>query len=497
MKSLVILAVFFISSVSGAVDSCQIMASRNKAAQAQNDGLYMVLSLAHKCPQNVLALQDLIHEQGLQMSSYMVANRGRLNPDLGSFSFFEVANGLLPNGHSTEIFIGHFTHITNDFIELDQEPTAGKLLIEAIAFDEQKGLYNFYELIGSGSGATWFYRGDSQDALLDNTYLYRDPPPGQDKFGKRMRCSACHTSGGPIMKELATPHNDWWMDEHQLTFGNNALSPAVMAKVNSLHDAAGLAQSVRNGMTRLYESPAYQNVSNSRTLKEILRPLFCTTEINLVSSATRLKDESQDFLIPSLSVLHPLLGAPTLSFKKRDYERLVHTYRLNFPETSEIDADHMWLAPAVGTADVMAVENLITSGLVDQKTAIDILMVDLENPIFSPVRCGLLAAVPRNYSPDWLAVFIKALQRMNTREAQLLVKNMENPASYLTTHEPVLKALMEKMRREDALEPLFKTLIKSRKEVFSSEISKNPKGQILEPGFRVIFPEPQPDISKR
>jgi hypothetical protein len=29
-----------------------------------------------------------------------------------------------------------------------------------------------------------------------------------------------------------------------------------------------------------------------------------------------------------------------------------------------------------------------------------------------------------------------------------------------------------------------------RKAAFASEISKNPRGQILEPGFRVIFPVP-------
>lgn len=291
------------------------------------------------------------------------------------------------------------------------------------------------------------------------------------------------------MKELAPPHNDWWMGEHQLPFGNNALSPAVLAKVSSLQSATGLAQSVRNGMARLYESPAYQNISRSRSLQEIVRPLFCTTEINLASSVTRLKDESQDFLMPSLFALHPLLGMPTLSFKKRDYQGLINKYRLSFPETNEIDADHMWLAPVVGTADIMAVDNLIASGLVSQKTAVDILMVDALKPIFSQARCALLLAVPKKYTPDWLAVFKKALQRMNTLDAQRLVKNMENPDSYSAIHEPELKALMEKMGREDALEPLFKTLITSRKEVFSSEISKNPKGQILEPGFRVIFPE--------
>jgi hypothetical protein len=34
---------------------------------------------------------------------------------------------------------------------------------------------------------------------------------------------------------------------------------------------------------------------------------------------------------------------------------------------------------------------------------------------------------------------------------------------------------------------LFEKLTLQRKAVFESEISKNPLGQILEPGFRVIF----------
>jgi hypothetical protein len=37
-------------------------------------------------------------------------------------------------------------------------------------------------------------------------------------------------------------------------------------------------------------------------------------------------------------------------------------------------------------------------------------------------------------------------------------------------------------------EILFKKLLKVRKDVSLSEISQNPLGQILEPGFRLIFP---------
>lgn len=76
------------------------------------------------------------------------------------------------------------------------------------------------------------------DALLDNTYLYRTPPAGQSKFGSRMRCSACHVSGAPIMKEQDAPHNDWWMKDHQLTFLGLKLAPRVENKVALLKDAS-------------------------------------------------------------------------------------------------------------------------------------------------------------------------------------------------------------------------------------------------------------------
>ena len=39
---------------------------------------------------------------------------------------------------------------------------------------------------------------------------------------------------------------------------------------------------------------------------------------------------------------------------------------------------------------------------------------------------------------------------------------------------------------------MYKLLAQRRAESFASEISKNPEGQILEPGFRVIFPKVTP-----
>lgn len=68
-----------------------------------------------------------------------------------------------------------------------------------------------------------------------------------------------------------------------------------------------------------------------------------------------------------------MLGVWAINFEKSDYEMLIHKYGLNFPETGEIYADHIWLAPVVSTADVLAIENLLRAKIVNKKIVIDIL----------------------------------------------------------------------------------------------------------------------------
>ena len=54
--------------------------------------------------------------------------------------------------HAGELFFGHFTDAVNGVLVLDQKPAPNKLLIELIAWDQQKKFYNFYELIGTATG---------------------------------------------------------------------------------------------------------------------------------------------------------------------------------------------------------------------------------------------------------------------------------------------------------------------------------------------------------
>ena len=155
------------------------------------DLLARLLTTSSECPKDVFELRSLLKKTGLKIETTMVGNRGFHNPTEGSFSFFETVN-------NDELFFGHFTAVDGaGNIAANQEPSKGNLMIEAFAWDNAKGYFNFYELIGQGKTSQWFYRGDSADILADNANLHLQQNPAKPVFGERLRCSGCHMAGGP------------------------------------------------------------------------------------------------------------------------------------------------------------------------------------------------------------------------------------------------------------------------------------------------------------
>jgi hypothetical protein len=429
------LAFLFILSIHCSALACKILDSSGQPARPRADFFSRTLNSETACPTDVRELKSQFSVKDGAFSPAMVGNRGFHNGAAGSFSFFEKVTTANPDD---DAFFGHFTKLEHGKIALDQEPALGQLMVELIAWDAAKGLYNFYELIGTSSQTSrWYYRGDSADILEDNKWLHIKPPAGEKKFGSRLRCSACHISGGPIMKELAPPHNDWWTKARPLPLG--AMTKETELWVTQLVDAGDFANEVRAGILKLEASPAYQKLKSAQSLQVQLRPLFCEQEINLESDGG-FRSEVQ---IPSAFFMNPLLGQISFAVPRLTYENWLAMYALRFPETSRRDADHAWLTPVKGYSDLIAIQSLITKGVVTAEDAKKILEVDKTNPVFSKTRCGLLKTWP---------------------------KLMELPDKLLE-------------------ESVFTKLLKIRKAVFGSEISQNPRGQILEPGFRVIFPE--------
>lgn len=437
--------------------------------ESNADPLALLLASADPCPTNVTAFRALLGAAGAKLAPTMVANRGFHNSAAGSFSFFEMVTGDL--AAPGDFFFGHFTERDDSgALTLADRPDDGALMIELIAWDGAKGAYNFYELIGDGTRGVWHYRGDSFDIFADNAKMHLQSTA---QFGSRLRCSGCHQGGGPIMKELAPPHNDWWTKARPLPFG--AASSKLLPIANALVDAQELTKAVSVGQAR---------VARPADLQQALRPLFCPEEVNFVS-ATGAAD------VPSEWIVDPRLASAVLSTPH--YSAALVSLGMHFPETTRRDGDHGWLAPVKAAADVAAVDALLAAGVVDDEFVADVLAVDLSRPAISPSRCGLLRLVPKS-SVGWRSAFEAALAASTDPAATELLANLTDATHTADAHSvraaALLSACAAKLSTASGTRDLLGVLTSRRQAIKASQISKNPRGQILEPGFRVIFAVP-------
>jgi len=475
--------------------SCQIK-GLEKSQILPQDALAQVLNSLPQCPPDVVVLRQELQKRGAELNTTLVANRGFHNPDAGSFSLFESLTGRL-QGVDFQLspgmfFLGHFTMAENLRLSLDQNPQSDGLMIELIAWDPRKGLYNFYELIGQKApqGGGWHYRGDSRDILADTQALHLPRPNGQGAFGNRLRCSGCHLAGGPIMKELTLPHNDWWLRTRPLPLGKNSPDPTLSGLLKQLQGADVLSQHVQTGLLQLFNSPNYQAIE--RTLQVQLRPLFCPEELNLESDSLPLAETGPTIEIPASAFIDPRWQAKELTVSSEAYRVALKALKSHFPETALPDADHAWLSPVKGWSDQQAIAQLEQKGLIDDEFIADVLAVDLQRPVVSAQRCGLLQYVPSQWSPDWQAKFRQNLSRHTTPAALQLFRHLRDPVFNRHSHQAQAKqfvqACQKRLNSPEGIQDLLQFLAAQRLAISKSEISSNPRGQILEPGFRLIFP---------
>ncbi|WP_454782840.1 hypothetical protein [Legionella sp. WA2022007384] len=483
--------------------ACSLINSSGETAGRTHDALGILLLSDVSCPKNVFALRQLLKSSGLKLETTLVANRGFHNPNQGSFSLFEMVLGefkTLDEHLSIEagdFFFGHFTAVNpEDELIADQNPEKNSLMVEALAWDPQKEVFNFYELRGDGIQGQWFYRGDSSDIFADNELLHRQPDPQHPKFGNRLRCSGCHGAGGPIMKELAKPHNDWWEPIRGLDFGGRQPDASLQEILETLVSSEELAKNVLTGLKKLNRSKTVYP-KKSPSLQELLRPLFCPVELNLMSDFFPNHAMHAEVNIPVEFFLDPRVlqteEEQVISIPRASYNAALNTGGSYFPETDLNDADHAWLTPVKAQSDQLAIDNLIQHGIIDQKFMLDVLDVDRTNPVFSSARCGLLQLLPNTVISNWREVFIKNLSQSEVWAAKKLLKNLSSPQKNAEFYQQKAKRYLQhcrlKLQNSENVLLMYHLLVQRRAEVRVSEISLNPLGQILEPGFRVIFPE--------
>jgi hypothetical protein len=500
---------FLLALAGQAYGRCEIKTTAGGVAPEMHDALNALLSQAADCPPDVQALRALLEADGMKLNPHMVGNRGFHNPKEGSFSFFERVTGpsrlLNRELEDSDFYFGHFTEATPDS-ELALAQSEG-LMIELFVWDFQKQAYNFYELIGEENKRTWFYRGDSFDIFEDNRRLLLQQDPAHPIFGQTLRCSGCHASGGPILKELVEPHNDWWRTERPLLLAQRP-NREVQKILENTQDASVLARSVRLGIDRLEKSPTVRAVKEGTTplpggrhysWREALRPLFGTVEINLESDSASDAENSRlpTVQIPSASLSDPRLGTAEIKVSRALYLKILLEEGARFPENGRLDADHAWLVPVKSYSDRRAIEELVERKLLDEDFALAVLAVDSDEVLFSAERLKLLRAVPEKWTPNWQAEFLEGVKAMRTspdplerKAAQSLMANLERGSAALKRDaQERLDRIQISVETESGLREQIRRLFRLRQSVFDNEISKNPRGQILEPGFRVIFPK--------
>jgi hypothetical protein len=258
------------------------------------------------------------------------------------------------------------------------QPNASSLPpnVEIIALDKSAGVFNYYE--ADGSGKINFF-GNSKDML-------KGPASGDVR-----RCANCHVEGGLVMKEFDSPWLHWEGDAD--IPGAQTFVDKFKADLGTKSDGINMESLVRTG-NEIWNASKQKLLKTSTTTQDLLRPLFCTLDVNLGSATTgadvtRLPGPSM------VSLLDDQLGFRSLQIDPADYK-------------AQIAANGQVVAGVAGKKDTAFgytymmrskissdyVNQMIKSGLIDENLAKDILMVDFTRPIFSKDRCDLLAKIP-------------------------------------------------------------------------------------------------------
>jgi hypothetical protein len=220
-------------------------------------------------------------------------------------------------------------------------------------------------------------------------------------------------------------------------------------------------------------------------------------ELNIESDAQPFDDLRPTLSLPAAFFVDPRLATAVISIERPHYDAALQRLGSSLPRTpGRADADHGWLTPVKAHSDIVAINALIEQGIVDKEFAEDVLAVDFTNPVFSGIRCGLLKLVPDNVGPGFIGRFQSALRGASEPGAAELLNNLSDPARDSAFHErqalTFLTACQQRAADPNAVLDWLRLLAQRRVEVSTSEISRNPKGHILENPGRVVFPLAQP-----
>ena len=268
--------------------------------------------------------------------------------------------------------------------------------LQLIAWDADSGSFNFYERLG---GATWSWAGSSKEALTGAT--------------RGQGCFRCHVNGAPVMKELKKPWNNWKSQNTTVSAGILPPDSPLRTDPMFLRPANGEeleSEIIRAGVRRWDAArvPKMLVEGEVRDAPTLLRQLFDSTTVNLVSSPSESRANTPQVLLPlefflNRDALFNVIGlASPPDFQPPGVPRDVYRAALQRFEFALVsgafrqpgDTHFAFLVPEPAFEDVNALREMLARKLIDRKFAASVLMVDFPNPVFSPARCTLLKYIP-------------------------------------------------------------------------------------------------------
>lgn len=233
-----------------------------------------------------------------------------------------------------------------------------------------------------------------------------------NSFTKGNPCLRCHTMGGLVMKELAFPWRNW--------LGNRFDDPTAEERAavhpKPLFAGPEVEQTVR--MSDMQVSIAYKaGLRNGRkelegeTLKDLLKPLFCTVDVNLATHIEGITPSAQSpagedapqpavhalFLSASL-IFDPQLAAP-IGIQGNEFAGAPSNGDVKkYLASIGVPGSDIVAIPSPANASVMRLSMLSSSQegdpIFDPIVIMAARAIDFPNPVFSKKRCGLWQYIP-------------------------------------------------------------------------------------------------------
>jgi hypothetical protein len=271
--------------------------------------------------------------------------------------------------------------------------------VELMAWDHRAGGFNYYQSVGDSTA--WVFAGNSRHALCG-------PTQGKGPFES-------HVSGNVVMKELRSPWLHWHSRAANILPSVLPADPPLVGHpwVSSRNpqgaDICEVAVA-KPGINR-WTRARFQRLVDDGVVDDpgrVMVQVLDTPSVNLIASNRESRDVAaggplvlpQTFFVDS-EALTEVLGLPApprFAVAAETYLRSLRTFDVHQEDDAGVrhagDTHFAFAVPERAFEDQAVLRRALAVGLLSERLAACLLMVDFPNPVFSRRRASLLAHVP-------------------------------------------------------------------------------------------------------